>query len=306
MWRYLRRITKLGLVNFWRNRWVSLATVLVMVLAIFTIGSLIFLNVLLTSSLERLQDKVDITIYFKIDALEDEMITLRDAVAKLDEVRAVEFVSRDEALLRFRERHANNALITQSLDELGENPLEASLNIKAKEPSQYESIARFLDAGAFASVVDKIDYHQNRVVIERLSGILSASRRLGAGISIALIAIAVLVAFNTIRLAIFTSREEISVMRLVGATNRYIRGPFMVEGVLHGVLAAVISLIIFYPLTLWLGPAAERFFGGPNLFQYYGAHIAEFALVLLVLGIFLGAASSMFAMRRYLREGVRR
>lgn len=306
MWRYLRRITKLGLVNFWRNRWVSLATVLVMVLAIFTIGSLIFLNVLLTSSLERLQDKVDITIYFKIDAPDDEISMLRDAVEKLDEVRAVAYVSREEALARFRERHSNNALITQSLDELGDNPLEASLNIKAKEPSQYESITRFLDAGVFANIVDKIDYHQNRIVIERLSGILSASRRLGAGISITLVAIAVLVAFNTIRLAIFTSREEISVMRLVGATNRYIRGPFMVEGVLHGVLAAVISLIIFYPLTLWLGPAAERFFGGPNLFQYYGAHVLEFALVLLVLGVFLGSASSMFAVRRYLREGVRR
>jgi cell division transport system permease protein len=306
MSQYFRRITKMGLVNFWRNRWVSLATVLVMALAIFTIGSLIFLNVLLTSSLGRLQDKVDVTVYFKLDAAQDEMTTLQRAIGELGEVRAVAFVSREEALARFRERHRNNALITQSLEELDENPLEASLNVKAKDPAQYASIARFLEAGAFASVVDKIDYHQNRVVIDRLSAVLAASRQLGAGISFALAAIAVLVAFNTIRLAIFTSREEISVMRLVGATNRYVRGPFIVEGMLHGLIAALISLVLFYPLTLWLGPKAERFFGGPNLFAYYGAHIIELAAVLLGIGVLLGALSSMFAVRRYLREGVRR
>lgn len=301
MSKYLRRIVKLGTTSFWRNRWVSLATVLVMVLAIFTIGSLIFMNVLLTASLGQLQDKVDITVYFKTSAPEEEVRSLESAVGGLSEVASVAFVSREAALERFRTRHANNALITQSLEELGDNPLAASINVKAKNPSQYESIARFLEANTFSDIVDKIDYRQNKVVIERLSAILNASRRLGVGISLALVVIAVLVAFNTIRLAIFTNREEISVMRLVGATNHYIRGPFLVEGVLHGILAALITLAAFYPLTLWLGPKAERFFGGPNLFAYYLNHFVELGFVLLVIGIVIGTTSSIIAMRRYLK-----
>lgn len=298
----IKRTVRQGFVNFWRNGWVSLATVLIMVLTLFVFGGLFFSNVLLTSVLESLEEKVDISVYFKTSAREDEILALKSSVEKLAEVKAVEYVSRDKALLEFQERHRENSLITQSLEELGENPLGASLNIRAENPNQYEAISRFLEAASFENIIDKINYRQNQLVIERLSQILNSSRALGLGVTVVLAVIAVLVAFNTIRLAIYTSRDEISIMRLVGATNPYIRGPFLVEGMIHGLLASIAAMVIFWPLTLWLGPRAERFFGGPNLFEYYLTNFIWIFLMLLVIGVALGVISSLIATRRYLRE----
>lgn len=297
---YFKRIFKGGIINFWRSGWITIATIMVMVLMLFVMGSLLFFNVLLTSSISRIEKKVDISVYFKPDAAEENILAFQKEVEKIPLVESVEYISRDATLARFYERHANNALITQSLEELGENPLGATLNIQAKSPDQYESIAILLNSSAYSGIIDKVNYFQNKLVIERLSGILANSRRIGLGISIVLAGIAVLVAFNTIRMVIYTSKEEIAIMRLVGATNHYIRGPFIVVGMLYGIVSAIITTFIFYPLTFWLGPKAGGFFGGPDLFQYYIAHFFEIAALLIGVGIVLGAFSSIIAVRRYL------
>jgi cell division transport system permease protein len=293
-------VIKVGFINFWRNGWVSLATILVMVITLFVIGGLIFGRALLNSTLSQLENKVDVTIYFKTDANEDEILSVKDRIAKLNEVANVNYISADEALENFKQRHAGNALITQSLDELGENPLGANLNIKAKDASQYENISQFLEASAISSI-DKIDYNQNKAIIDRLFNILNASRNAGVGVTLVLSVIAVLVAFNTIRLAIYTSKDEITVMRLVGASSQYIRGPFIIEGVMHGIVAAIFTMIIFYPLTYWFGPMAENFFGGPNLFAYYISNFFQLFAILVIAGILLGSFSAFIATRRYLK-----
>lgn len=296
----IKRVTKAGFISFWRNGWVSLATILVMSITLFVIGSLIFGKALLMSSLSQIQDKVDITVYFKTNAAEDDIIALKNSLSTLDEVKTVDYVSADEALSLFKERHLGNSLIIQSLEELGTNPLGASLNIKAENPAQYESISRYLEAGVF-SIVDKINYSQNKIVIDRLSGILQVARNAGTGISLVLTFVALLVTFNTIRLAIYTGREEIRVMRLVGASNRYIRGPFVIEGVLYGLISVVLTMLLFYPLTMWLGPFSEKFFGGINLFYYYLGNFFEIVMILAGVGVSLGVFSSWFATRRYLK-----
>ena len=296
-----RRAFKEGIVNFWRNGWVSLAAILVMVLALFMIGSLIFSNVLLTSALTRIEEQVDIGVYFKKDTAEEEILNAQAALSQLAQVKSVSYVSEDEALEKFRTRHAANALITQSLDELGENPLQASLNIRAKDPDQYEVIAKFLDSSAYSRLIDKINYFQNQVVIERLSGFLAASRAAGFGVTLVFSLIAMLVVFNTIRLAIYTSRDEIAVKRLVGATRRHVRSPFLIEGAMYGIISTVITMILFYPITLAFGSATEKFFGGPNLFSYYLSNFFEIFLILLAVGVILGVISSSVATRRYLK-----
>ena len=297
----LKRIIKGGVVSFWRNGWISAATVLVMVLTLFMVGSLLLGNVILTAVLASLEEKVDITVYFRLDAPEDEILAVRDSLLGLGEVEEVEYVSREEALLQFRERHQENALITQSLDELGENPLSASLEVRAADASHYAAISNFLEASTFGSMLDKINYRQNQLVIDRLASILHTSRRIGLIASILLAGIAFLVAFNTIRMAIYTNREEIKIMKLVGASNWYTRGPFLVEGFLHGMFASIITLLIFFPVSYWLGPEAERFFGGPDLYVYYVTHVLEFFLVLFLVGVIIGILSSSIAIRRYLR-----
>jgi len=295
-----KRNIRQGFINFWRNGWVSLATVLVMFLTLFMLGSLFFLNVILTSVLGQFESKLDVSVDFKLDAPEEDVLALKASLESFGEVERVEYISRDEALALFKERYKDNALITQSLEEIGVNPLPASFNIKAKDPEQYGNISSFLKNDASFRIIDEI--RENKPVIESLTKILNASRLFGLGITIVLASIAILVAFNTIRLAIYTSRDEISIMRLVGATNAYIRGPFLVEGIIHGVLATIAAMAVFWPLSIWLGPKAERFFGGPNLFNYYFSNFIFIFLLLLLSGVLLGVISSIIATRRYLKE----
>ena len=304
IWINVKRVLRAGFINFWRNGWISLATILIMVITLFSIGSLFFARAILGTILSQIQDKVDISIYFKTDVPEQDILALKNSISKLAEVKGVEYVSAEQALADFKERHKDNALITQSLEEIGVNPLGATLNVKAKETSQYETVAKFLEAESNSpagSGIDKINYFQNKTVIDRLSKILDSARNLGGIISIILLIISVIITFNTIRLAIYISREEIGVMRLVGASGKFVSGPFVVEGVIYGAISAVITAVLFYPLTVWLGPKTESFFSGINLFHYYISNFGQLFLILLLTGIILGGLSSFIAIRRYLK-----
>ena len=228
-------------------------------------------------------------------------------IEALPEVGLVEYVNREKALAVFRERHEDDQLILQALDELNENPLGANLNIKAKETSQYEGIAKFLDSqNALASgdgnaIIDRVNYYQNKVAIDHLNSIIDSIETLSLALVFLFIFISIAMTFNTVRLTVFTARDEISVMKLVGAENKYVRGPFVVEGALSGVISAFIALILFYPLTLWLGPSTETFFGGISIFDYYLNNFGHIFLIMLVAGIVLGGGSSYLAVRRYLK-----
>ena len=149
--------------------------------------------------------------------------------------------------------------------------------------------------------MDNINYFQNKVAIERLSEIIKFAERAGLLSAILLAFISILITFNTVRLAIYTARDEIAVMRLVGASSSYARGPFVVEGALSGALAALITLAIFYPLTYWLGPLSENFFSGLNVLAYYRANFLQILVIIAGSGILLGALSSFLAVKKYLR-----
>jgi cell division transport system permease protein len=304
-WINTKRILKSGFVNFWRNGIVSLSSILVMVVALFMIGGTLLLSVFLHAALKEIQDKVDINVYLRTDIVEADALKFKQSLETLPEVSSVSYVSKDQALEEFKRRHQNDELTLQALDELGDNPLRPMLNVKAKDPSQYGNIAKFLEtqsplSSSGGSIVDKVNYNDNKAVIEKLTGIINGVQRLGFILTIVLIIISILITFNTIRLAIYTAREEISVMRLVGANNRYIRGPFIVEGILYGIISAVVTLGLFYPITLWIKNNTASFYNGIDLFQYYVGNFGQISAVILLSGIALGAIASFFAVRRYL------
>lgn len=302
----LRRIATSGFLNFWRNSFVSIAAIFVMSMTLFVIASLMMTSALLNSTLNQIRDRVDITVFFVNEADPEEVDAVVRAVKELPEVSAVTFTSSEENLERFRNRFANEELTLQALDELGYNPLQASLNIKAKEPSQYEGIAEFLvnqgsvDTGD-SSVIARVNYFQNKEVIERLTEILNATERGGLILTILFIVASMMITFNTIRLAIYNSRDAIQIMRLVGASNFFARGPYIVEGGMYGLIAGVLVLALLFPLTFWLGPTTENFFGDINIFEYYLQQFPLFFLVILGSGLVLGAISSFIAARRYLK-----
>jgi cell division transport system permease protein len=306
VWTNTKRVIKAGFVNFWRNGFVSLASILVMTITLFVLGSIIFTSATLNSSLDQIKEKVDINVYFVTTAKEQDIMPIKTSLEALPEVDKVVYTSREQVLADFKKRHENDQFTLQALDELDDNPLGAVLNVKAKEPSQYGSIATFLESKTLSPqdglpIVDKINYNQNKNAIDKLSAIIDAGQRLGFFLTLVLVAISIMITFNTIRLAIYISREEISVMRLVGASNKYVRGPFVIVGIMYGVVSGIIAMALFYPITYYLGKATANFFTGINIYQYYIVHFGQILLILVGSGVVIGAVSSYLAVRRYLR-----
>jgi len=302
-WTNSKRILKAGFVSFARNGFVSLSSVLIITVTLFVLGGIMFSGAILNSSLQEIKAKVDVNVYFVPVAVEDDVLSLKNRLEVLPEVASVQYISRDDALTNFKERHVNDEVTLQALEELGENPLGAILNIKAVETSQYESIARFLDDqnDSQPGFIDRINYYQNKVAIDTLSSMIDGGRKIGFAVALLFIIISIIIAFNTIRLTIYISREEISVMRLVGASNKYIRGPFAVAGIMYGIVSAFITLILFYPATYWVSSITNTFFSGFSVFSYYLNNFTMIFLLIVGTGIFLGGISSYLAVRRYLR-----
>ena len=301
-----KRIVVNGARNFARSGSVSFATVLIMTVTLGIIAMLVFLSALLSFTLGAIRDKVDVNIYFVIDAAEADIVSFERRIAELPEVERVTYTSREEALEEFRVRHEGDQLIIQALEELGDNPLGASLAVKAKDPSQYEQIVAFVSgepvlSAAGTSIIERVNYSQNRVVIERLTNAIRATEGAGLVIVILFAFASAVITFATIRLAIYTTRDEIAVMRLMGASNMFIRGPFIVAGVLAGVIAAVIMLFLLYPVSWYAGSTTAAWLGGFNIFTYYTSHFPVFFLTLIGSGIVLGGVASFFAVRRYLK-----
>jgi cell division transport system permease protein len=302
----VKRVIVSGYHNFRRSGFTSIASILVMTITLFVITSLIFIQAGLNSSLNSIKEKVDVTVYFVSDAEESSIKNIEESLKKLPEVKEITYTSKDDALVEFKERHSNDYLTLQALDELGENPLGASLNIKAVDPSQYESISKYFEGEGTLSkgdltIVDKVDYSQNKIVIDRLTSIIKGAKDLGFAVSLILVFISILITFNTVRLIIYMSREEINVMKLVGAGGRYIRGPFVVSGVIVGVLASVLTILIFIPVSIWLGNRMTDFIG-INLFTYFKSNFFQLFIIMLGSGVVIGSISSIFAIERYLKK----
>lgn len=303
IWINIKRVARYGFIGFIRNAFVSLSAVFIMSITLFVVGAIIISGAALGATLESLKGRVDVSVYFVPSASEEQIMGMKRTLENLPEVSSVVYESREEALAKFKERHKSDERVLQGLDQLPGNPLGAALEVRAKETSQYESIAKFLDARqAEASTgIDKVNFYQNKTAIDRLTNIIETSDRVGAAVALILGLASVLIAFNTIRLAIYTARSEIGVMNLVGASRWYVRGPFIIAGILYGAVSAIIVLIILYLFTLWIGPASEEFLGSFNVFSYYLSSFPLLFAALTASGIALGALSSYLAVRRYLR-----
>lgn len=306
----LRRVTKSGFIGFWRNAYVSLAAIYVITITLFVIASAIFLNQLLQHTLNIIQERVDINVYFERTAPQEEIDAIVQMIESMsDVVSNTEYFSREKVLANYRERNQKNKVALQALEALDDNPFGASIAISAKDVSQYESINRIITERKSAQeiespqvpVIESINYNDNKESIESLKFFIDAFNKTSLVVMVALIIATVLITFNTISLAIYTAREEISIMRLVGASNMFIRGPFMVQGMMYGFMSGVVTLLIVYPLLSYLGPRTESYFDGFNLMSYFLANFGEIFGTIVGIGIVLGLVSSILAVTRYLR-----
>ncbi len=297
----ISRIIRYGLRSFIRNGWLSLSTVGIMILALVVFEGLIVFNVMAKGAIGALQDKIDVSVYFKSNVAEDSILNIKRSLEGLMEVREVHYVSREVALEEFKKAHAEDEVITQTLEQLDENPLLASINIKANDPRHYDTIAEYLDKPVFKNLIEKVTYAQNHIVIDRLISLVDTVKNGGALLTVFLSFLAVMITFNTIRLAIFSNSEQINVMRLVGASNNFIRGPYVVEGLIYGVIAAIVSFLIFIPVINFVSPYVANFIPEVNLKTYFNENFISLFFYQLLFGVGLGILSGVVAIRRYLR-----
>lgn len=307
LWTNLKRIIRTGFVNFWRNSFVTAASVLVMTTTLFVLGCFLLLDATLDQTLDNIKGRVDINVYFEEGVPESEVLAVRDQLLQLDEVSEVTYISPQEVLLDFEDRYQDNDDFQQALDEVGDNPFGATLNVNSPDPSMYTVINEYLESDAVRNannekIIDRVNYRDNQPVFERLISIIDTVDFISIAVLIFFALISILITFNTIRLAIYNSRDEISVMKLVGASNTYIRGPFVVEGIMYGFVSALIALLLFYPLSLWIGDSVTTFFGSENLLDYYVNNFLLFFVVITGSGILLGSLSSFLAVKKYLQN----
>lgn len=305
-WLNLKRVLKAGSINFRRGGVVSLSAILVMIITLTILASVVLSSALLDHTLVNLRDKVDVNLSIVPGTMENETLKLKSELESLPEVESVEYMSDIQVLENYRERHKDDQKILAGLDELNENPLGAALNIKAKTPSQYESIQLFLNQnypeGDMGSIVLDANYARKKEAIDKLSSIIDTAEKFGAIITIAFIILSILITLNTIRLAMYISRDEIRVMNLVGAEHSYISGPFIVTGAIYGIISSIIVLIILYPITYYLGASTSRLFFDLNIFTYYLSNFGQMFGIILLSGIVLGSFSSLLAVGRYLKR----
>lgn len=297
----LRRTFFSGFTHFRRNGWLSFAVISIISLTLLIISTLIVLSIAANLVIRSVQDKVDISVYFKSDTEESKIMEFRSTVLQYKEVKAADYVSKGRALEEFKAKNADNPVIMQSIDAIGDNPLNASVNIKAVTPDQYDTIATAVQNSAFKDDISRINYAKNKIVIERLNNVLSTTRKVGTMLATLFSLIAVLITFNAIRITIYAHRQEIEIMRLVGASNPYIRMPFIFEGIIYGAISSIVVMLFLFPLIRFAAPLIAGAVSVKEVQDNFMHYFWLIFLIQIVTGVALGTISSLIAIRRYLK-----
>lgn len=279
-----------------------MATIIIIVIALFTVSVSLAIDAVGNHTLKAFQNKIDISIQFQDDANEEKILTLKKDLESMGEVKNVNYVSKEQALESFKEAHKDEVYINQSIEELGDNPLFAVLNVKTNELAQYETVDNYVNSNEnYKSIIKKIDYKENKAVIDNFSSALTNVRKGINALTFLFVLISILIAFNTIRLAMYSHRVEIEIMRLVGASNWYIKLPFIIEGAIFGVIGCAVTLIASYLLSISLSMRLEKIFPDFYLYDYFVGNFFTISGILLLIGVGMGILSSFIAIRRYLK-----
>lgn len=297
----LWRTIKEGASNFVRNGWLSVATISILTLSLYVVSATAFLGVAAGMVVNTIEENVDISVYFNPEVDEKSIFEAKEEIESLQEVGSVKFVSNDEALEDFLDISEGDEVITQALEEIGGNPLLAALVVKAKDSNQYDIIANYIENSQFRSEVNDVNYGKNKATIDNLNRIIAFSKKTGLILGIIFLAIAVLITFNTIRLSMYSRKREFEIMRLVGASNMYIRMPSIIEGILYGISAAILSMVLILITARLISPITEGVIPQDNLVNLYFHYFWIIFGGVIALGLLLGMVSSFIAIRRYLK-----
>ncbi|MFA5155061.1 MAG: ABC transporter permease [Patescibacteria group bacterium] len=298
----LYRIIKFSFQDIVRNIWLTIVTVTILLLALFSINTLITVRLISDSAVAAIKEKIDISLYLKPDTADTEILSLKAKIADLPQVKSVTYISKQSAIDAFRQKYQNDPAVLAALKELGRNPLSPSLTIMPKDFKDTELVINNLKT-LDSPIIESRDFSDNSVILKKIDGITKRVNQVGLFIISIFILTSLLVVYNAIRVAIYTHRQEIEIMRLVGASNFFIYMPYLFSALVYALFSVLIIISVFYPFLTLLQPYLEAFFTGysinilayfvDNFFFIFGA---QFGAILLI-----NILASLFAVRKYAR-----
>jgi len=294
------RVIKFSLQDIARNIWLSIITVVIITLALFSVNLLLAVKILTSATVSAVKEKVDISLYLKSDAPENLTLALKSQIENLDSVKQVDYVSKQAAMESFREKHKNNPEILQALLELGKNPLSPSLIIKPKDINNYDELIvglNKIDNG----IIESRNFDDHKAILAKINNIAEKANEAGLFVSSLFVVITILVVYNAVRVAIFTHKREIGIMKLVGASTWFIRAPYLISAMIYALLGVIMIVIIIYPFLSLIQPYLATFFSGfeVNLSDYFNSNfLLIFGLEFLVASL-VNVLASLVAVGKY-------
>lgn len=296
------RVIKFAFQDIIRNLSLSLMTVLVLVLMLLSVNTIITLNVFTNKATEMVKDKINVSVYFKQNISQQKIDEVKKYLNRFPEVEKIIYKNPQENLKEFKKQHKQNQKIINSIEQLKQNPLGSTMIIDTQEPKDYRKIINALEEPQYEEIIEAKTYSDTKKAINRIENITTQVEKISLALSVIFAIIAFVIIFNTIRVAIYTQRTEISIKKLVGATNWFVRGPYLMEGLIYSILSIAISGLVVYFGVRFIDPyIAEIFQIQKLLTNYFSSNImllfgTQFGAVLLLTWV-----SSMFAMRKYLK-----
>lgn len=294
------RVVKFSFQDIFRNIWLSLVTIIILILALFTINMLLTVQILSDNSIKAVKEKVDVSIFLNPELDESSILSLKERVEKFKNVKEVEYVSRAKALESFRLRYQNNPSILQALQELGKNPLSPSLIIKPNDVSKFDALVNDLNK-IEDDLIESRNFTDHSLVLNKINTITDRISEVGLAISFLFVIIALLVVYNSVRVAIYTHRKEIAIMRLVGASSSFVYMPFLLSSVIYAFVGILVVIAIYYPFLTLLQPYLEAFFVdyNVNLLAYYNQNFLIIFGWQFVGAALVGIVASLLAVKKY-------
>ena len=299
----IKRILKTAFLDFVRNGWLSLTATLIMTLAILTVGVFIILFLSTNKVVAELKDKIDIVVNFKDSASEQLIQKLKTDLLSREQIKSVRYISKEDALEEFKSRRSVKAEVRQLVTP-EDNPLPRGLQIQSVDFKEFDYVSNVIKSPAYASHIDSSSYDDNKDLIESINSSTKFVQKLGLGLSLFFILVATLVIFNTIRLAVVFRSKEIEVMRLVGASEVFVKYPFLIEGSLYAILSVAVSTALIF-----LSINVIQAVGGGTVFEQFAqrlipVYFEEFWFVIfvqLLVSLVIGLGASWMSLRKNIK-----
>ena len=296
----LFRAIKFSVQDFYRNIWLSAVTIIIIVLALFSVNMLLTVKVIGDTAVLAIKDKIDVSLFIDSEASEDSILVLRATISSLSQVDSINYISKDEALEEFKEKNKSNPELLESLKQLGKNPLTPTLVIKPKNIDHLDELIANLNK-IEDPIIESRNFTNYKLMLSKINGITDKVSETGILLSLIFVFITLLVVYNSVRVAIYTHKTEIAVMKLVGASNSFVYLPYIFSALIYTIVSLLFIMLIFFPFLTLLQPYLVTFFIGYNIniFGYFSSNVLQIFGLQFLAAATINIGASLIAVKKY-------